>query len=291
MVLSGSLMLMDSKLDSFAPARLALSSIVAPLRYIANFPKMAIEFIGEQLTTRSTLQNSNKKLLSQNRQLKIELLQFDELKKENGRLRALLGSKVRQDAKKMVTEIISMVADPFSLQVVIDKGAIDGVFEGQPVINELGIVGQVVLVDPTSSRVILIVDHSHAIPVRVARNDILAIAEGTGDLQELVLANIPRSTDIKLGDLLLSSGLGQRFPEGYPVARITKFHYEEGNPYAEVVASPVVELDKIRHLLLLWPAELQENEINDPGREPTEINEEPITEKSILLLENEVDNG
>ena len=155
----------------------------------------------------------------------------------------------------MVAEIMSIASDPFSLQVVIDKGALDGVFEGQPVINELGVVGQVHFVGSTTSRVILIVDSNHAIPVRVARSDVRAIAEGSGNLRRLVLPNIPRSTDIQVGDLLLTSGLGQRFPEGYPVARITKFHYEEGNPYAEVVALPIVELDKIRHLLLLWPAE------------------------------------
>lgn len=253
-LLSISLMIMDSGLDSFKPVRLTLSAVVAPLEHVANFPKLAIEVVGKQLITRSTLQKNNEKLSSQNRMLKVELLQYEELKKENARLRALLGSNLRQDSEKMETEIISMAADPFSLQVVIDKGALDGVYEGQAVINELGIVGQVVLVGPTSSRVILIVDHSHAIPVRLARNDIRAIVQGTGELQELVLGNIPRSTDIKVGDLLLSSGFGQRFPEGYPVARITKFHHEEGTQYAEVVAKPLVEFDKIRHLLLLWPA-------------------------------------
>ena len=153
----------------------------------------------------------------------------------------------------MVAELLSVDSDPFSHQVLINKGALDGVYNGQPVINDQGVVGQVLHVGSTTSRVLLVTDSSHGIPVRVLRNDLRAIASGSGELDKLELRNLPRNTDIQVGDLLVTSGLGGRFPMGYPVAKISRFSYEEGKPFAEVKAVPLAALDRLRYLLLLWP--------------------------------------
>ena len=152
----------------------------------------------------------------------------------------------------MVAELISVDSDPFSHQILINKGALDGVYNGQPVINDLGVIGQVLHVGSTTSRVLLITDSSHGLPVRVLRNDLRAIANGGGELDRLELRNLPRNTDIQVGDLLVTSGLGGRFPEGYPVATVTRADYVEGKPFAQVEAKPLVPLDRLRYMLLLW---------------------------------------
>ena len=120
------------------------------------------------------------------------------------------------------------------------------------VIDDKGIVGQVTEVGTTNSRVLLIADVTHAIPVRSLRNDIRFIANGSGSLNELYLEHVPHSVDIEVGDILVSSGLGKVFPEGYPVAQVTQVVRDESRPFAQVVVSPVAKLDRLRHLLLLW---------------------------------------
>ncbi|WP_432455992.1 MULTISPECIES: rod shape-determining protein MreC [unclassified Agarivorans] len=243
----------DSKLLAFQPWRIYLHSLVSPLQYIANMPGQLMDSMSDQLETRQQLKQQNNILKEQLLLNRADQLLLESLAKENARLRALLGSPVRHDSRKLVAEIMAVDSDPFSHQVVIDKGQLDGVFEGQPVINDVGVIGQVLHVGTTTSRVLLITDASHGIPVRIARNDIRAVANGTGELGRLQLPHIPRSTDIVEGDVLVTSGLGGVFPEGYPVALISRFAYQEGKPYADVVATPLVQLDRLRYLLLIWP--------------------------------------
>jgi rod shape-determining protein MreC len=135
---------------------------------------------------------------------------------------------------------------------VINKGAINGVFEGQPVLDDRGIVGQIMQVSSTNSRVLVIADVTHAIPVRIARNNVRLIVTGSGSLNELLIPHVAHSSDIKIGDTLLSSGLGNVFPEGYPVATITSIVRDESRPFSQVRAKPVAQLDRLKYLLLLW---------------------------------------
>jgi rod shape-determining protein MreC len=250
---SVALMVADTRLDSFTKVRSYMLSLASPLQYLANVPVQLMDRVSEQVISRAQLQQQSKILEDQLRLLRSDLLTMGSLRKENARLRALLDSPVRKDGRKMVAEIMSVDSNPFFLQVVIDKGSFDGVYEGQPVLNERGVIGQVLHVASKNSQVILISDASHAIPVRIERNDIRAIAEGSGELDRLQLRHIPRSTDVKVGDRLVTSGLGGRFPEGYPVAIVSRFDYIEGKPYADLEAKPIVNLDRLRYLLLLWP--------------------------------------
>jgi rod shape-determining protein MreC len=255
LLMSVALILFDHKFDGFASTRVYLNSLVSPLQYIANLP-------GELLSASATRLASHRRLLEQNAELTLQATLMSEqlqrvtlLKEENDRLRSLLGSPVRKDARKIVAELMAVDNNPYSHQIVLDKGAIHGVYEGQPVLDDKGIVGQIMQVGSTNSRVLLIADVTHAIPVRIARNNVRLVATGSGDLDEMLMQHVPHSADVKVADLLLSSGLGKVFPEGYPVARITSIIRDEGRPFAQVRAKPIAQLDRLKYLLLLWSSD------------------------------------
>ncbi|BBQ51414.1 rod shape-determining protein MreC [Aeromonas jandaei] len=255
----------DSRFGVFSHVRVYLSSLVSPLQYMANAPGTLLDTMSTQVQTRADLIEQTKQQEQQLFTLRARLLKMDQLEHENQRLRELLGSPVHKESRKMVAELLSVDSDPFSHQVLINKGALDGVYNGQAVINDQGVIGQVLHVGSTTSRVLLITDSSHGIPVRVLRNDLRAIASGSGELDKLELRNLPRNTDIQVGDLLVTSGLGGRFPEGYPVATVTRSEYVEGKPFAQIEAKPLVELDRLRYLLLLWTD--KKPEVNDKDGE------------------------
>jgi len=257
----------DSRFGVFTHVRVYLSSLVSPLQYMANAPGIMLDTMSTQVQTRAGLIEQTKQQEQQLFTLRSRLLKMDHLEHENQRLRELLGSPVHKESRKMVAELLSVDSDPFSHQVLINKGALDGVYNGQPVINDQGVIGQVLHVGSTTSRVLLITDSSHGIPVRVLRNDLRAIASGSGELDKLELRNLPRNTDVQVGDLLVTSGLGGRFPEGYPVATVTRSDYVEGKPFAQVEAKPLVALDRLRYLLLLWTD--KKPDVHDDEEAPT----------------------
>ncbi|WP_394203790.1 rod shape-determining protein MreC [Shewanella waksmanii] len=259
-LLSVLLLLTNDKLE---PARKSVSSLLSPLQYVANIPGAMLDWSAESFATRDMLAKQNKALLNQQLLMSERLQRFEHLRQENDRLRALLGSPVHMDAKKVVAEVMEVASDPYRHYVVLNHGERSGVFVGQPVVDAQGVVGQVVEVSALTSRVLLLSDPAHAIPVRVTRNDVRMIANGTGVLDELELRHVAKSTDIRVGDLLVSSGLGNRFPEGYPVARVMSVVKDDGQNYATVSAQPLAALDRIRYLLLLWPDVQEEVEEMD----------------------------
>lgn len=239
--------------DRLEPVRNSLSSLLSPLQYVANIPGDLLDMTAESLATRNMLAKQNKALLRQQLLMSERLQRFEHLRQENDRLRGLLGSPVHMDAKKVVAEVMEVASDPFHQYAVLNHGARSGVYVGQPVVDAQGVVGQVVQVSELTSRVLLLSDISHGIPVRITRNDVRMMAIGTGSLDELELRHVAKSTDVRVGDLLVSSGLGQRFPEGYPVARVMSVEKDDGKNYATVIAQPLAALDRIRYLLLIWP--------------------------------------
>lgn len=252
-LLSVGLMLADSRLDAFANVRYLLNSAIAPLQYAANLPRELLGGLSGQLSSHQRLLAENKALQRDLLVQQSDVLLLEQLKQENQRLRELLGSPFVRDEKKLIAEVMAVDSDPYSHQVMIDKGRVDGVYEGQPVINEKGIVGQVAYVGAHNSRVLLLIDPTHAIPVQVVRNDIRVIASGSGQIDQIQLEHVPSSTDIEVGDLLVSSGLGGRYPEGYPVGRVTEFSFDNKRPFAQIKARPTVQFDRLRYLLLVWP--------------------------------------
>ena len=251
------LIFFDHKMNSFESVRGFLQSMVSPLQYLATTPKQMMNWAAENIVTR-------RQLIADNEQYKVnelvfheQALQLDIVKKENERLRALLSSPLRNDAKKMVAEILAVDSDPYTHQVVINRGANEGVFEGQAVIDDEGIVGQVLHVGTTSSRVLLITDVTHAIPVRISRNGVRLIAAGVGVIDRLTHNHVQHSTDIRVDDILVTSGLGGKFPEGYPVAKVTSVIQDESHAFARIQSQPVAKIDRLRYVLLLWPEQAE----------------------------------
>jgi rod shape-determining protein MreC len=153
---------------------------------------------------------------------------------------------------------LSLDNDPFSHQMVVDRGHRNGVYVGQPVIDASGLVGQVTAVSAYSSRILLLADASHALPVQVNRNGLRFIVQGTGRYGSVNVLHVPDTADIRVGDLLTTSGLAGRFPPGYPVARVTEVYHDPGQPFARVVAEPSAQLQRSRHFLLLFPPPREE---------------------------------
>jgi rod shape-determining protein MreC len=251
LICSGALIFFDHKMASFETARGYLQSLVSPLQYIANTPKLLMTWGSANLITRQQLMTENDQLREQQLFFHEQTMELDIVRQENERLRLLLASPVRGETKKVFAEILSVDSDPYSLQVVINRGANDGVVEGQPVIDEKGVVGQILHVGASSSRVLLISDISHAVPVRVQRNGLRLIASGSGRVDRLVHNFVTKSDDVKEGDLLVTSGLGGKYPEGYPVSRVTSVRADESREFARIYSRPVAEIDRLRYMLLL----------------------------------------
>jgi rod shape-determining protein MreC len=253
-IVSALLLVVDLNSRLLSPLRAFLATIVSPIYVIADSPYRVSRSASATLSTREALINENEELRKRNFELAQVTQQFVALREENARLRELLGSRQRLDSKVLVAELIGIVPSPTTFQVEIDKGSSSGVFVGQAVIDADGLFGQVVEVAQFSSRVMLLVDAAHAVPVQVNRNDFRSIAAGTGRMDRLELEYVPITADIRVGDILVSSGLGGHFPRGYPVGEVTSVVTDPTMTYAQVAARPVAALDRSRHVLLVFDA-------------------------------------
>lgn len=252
-VISITLILFDGRSSAMIQVRNMLESAVSGLYYFSNTPRTVLDGVSNNFIDSQKLLLENKALKQQLLEKNTDLQLLDQLKVENNRLRLLLSSPLRQDEYKKVVEVLTAEMDAYRQQVVINQGQKDGAFVGQPVIDERGVVGQVISVGDTTSRVLLLTDVTHGIPVQVLRNDVRAVANGTGHNTELILDNMPRGVDIEKGDVLVTSGLGGRFPEGYPVAIVENVQNDGSSHFARATARPLASLERLRYLLLLWP--------------------------------------
>lgn len=274
-VISFALIFVDHRTDLLTPVRNGLSVFTLPLHYIANIPHNLVEWSTESAQSRDELEQENRRLESEVLLLQRRVQKLAALVAENTRLKELLNSSDLVDDQVIVAEIIGVDPDPFRHEVIIDKGAKDEAYPGQAVLDADGLMGQLIEVGPFSSRALLISDASHGVPVHVARNGVRAIAVGSGSLDKLKLIHVPDTADIMVGDLLVTSGLGGRFPSGYPVGKVTEVHHDPGLPFAIVSATPLAQLDRSRHVLLVFSAENQEAEAahnaeQTPQPEPVE---------------------
>lgn len=243
----------DGRGSTMVQVRNLLETAVGGLYYFANTPRVVLDGVSNNFIDSQRLKMENQVLREQIREKNADLLLLDQLKVENQRLRLLLSSPLRQDEYKKVAEVLTAEMDAYRQQVIINQGKSDGAFVGQPIIDERGVVGQVISVGEKSSRVLLLTDVTHATPVQVLRNDVRGIASGTGHSEELILDHLPRTVDIAKGDVLVTSGLGGHFPEGYPVAVVETVINDGSSHFARVTARPLASLDRLRYLLLLWP--------------------------------------
>ena len=246
------MMVMDHRQQHMETVRSVLTTAVYPVQYLINLPSGIGEWLSESLSSRQTLIDQNNSLRSQQFLYDTQLQKLDALAAENMRLRALLDSSIDVSDRVLIAELLSIDMKPFSQQIVISKGSRNTVYRGQPILDAKGILGQVVHVTPFNSTSMLITDPSHALPVQVNRSGQRAIAMGTGETSRLELPHLPNNADIEVGDLLVTSGLGGRFPPGYPAARVTMVTRNPGQPFAEVQAEPTGKLESAREVLLVW---------------------------------------
>jgi rod shape-determining protein MreC len=245
-------MTVDHRARYLEGVRAVTSVALYPVQFLVDMPVRATSWAGDTLTSRSDLLQELEILRTQQLVLKTELQKLTSVEAENARLRELLQSSQRVSHQVLVAEILAADLDPFTRQVIINKGTDSEVYAGQPVLDSDGVMGQVVHVGPLSSTVMLISDANHAIPVQVLRNGLRSIAVGTGDQNAIELPYLANNADIEVGDLLVTSGLGGRFPPGYPVARVTSISRDLTQSYAKVVAAPSGRLDRVREVLLVF---------------------------------------
>tara|TARA_B100001057_G_scaffold64605_1_gene58289 strand:+ start:5975 stop:6862 length:888 start_codon:yes stop_codon:yes gene_type:complete len=243
--------------------RSVVLSLATPIYVMAEAPYALYGSAADISTDRQSL-------LQQREQLSTRLLQLEEgqqrvlfLQAENSRLRQLLGSKAQLPSQATIAEIIGIPPDPDRAAVILDKGRDDGVLPGHAVVDAQGLFGQVVDVSSSTSWVILITDRKHAVPARNNRTGVRMIVGGIGVADRLVLEDLPASTDLQDGDLIETSGLGGRFPPGYPVGTIASVEATQDSPYLQALLTPTAALLKLGHVLVIAASEVAEETEDD----------------------------
>lgn len=272
---------MDVRLKLLSEFRYYIETALYPVLIFADAPHAVSEAVSTQFTNRTELIEENERLSTENYLQRVDIMRLQTLEQENAAMRKLLNSPLHVGSRRMFAEVINVDSDPYLQRLVVNRGSSTGVYEGMPVITDEGLVGQVVNVSYASSRVLLFSDPSSAIPVVNTRNQVRAIITGTGMHNELIIDNMPRSSDIKEGDLLVTSGLGGVFPEGYPVAIVSSVGYSDDQPFAEVKAKPLVDTDKIRYVLMFW------YETNQTLTD-TEVQPKEQTDNKIILRQERI---
>ncbi|MHB1140354.1 MAG: rod shape-determining protein MreC [Sulfuricaulis sp.] len=250
--LSVALMMLDHRGHHLEKIRAGLNTLAYPVQLIAATPAYVVGGLADFFTTRRTLRTDNEKLLVERQALLARLQQFEALEQENQRLRQMLVSAVQVADKAIAAELVEVSAEPFTRKVVVAKGAKDGVYVGQSVIDAHGIMGQVTQVAGNVSRVTFITDAGHAIPVLNNRSGLRALVFGTGNPDTVKVPYLTANADIQEGDLLVSSGMGGTFPPGYPVARVTKIVNDPNEAFLFITAKPAAQLNHGKQVLLIW---------------------------------------
>lgn len=260
---------MDHRGNYVPQVRSLAQHAVEPIYHVVEWPVEALHNLVAQFQSRRALRAENERLTRQLLAQQGGLQRLQTLEEENRRLRALFDGARNQPYEYRFAELVGVALDPFSHQVMIDRGSGDGVQRGQAVIDGHGVMGQVEDVQRHFSSVRLISDPSHALPVQINRSGLRTVAFGMGETDRLILPNVPREADVRQGDLVVTSGLGHRFPSGYPVAIVTVIDREEGRTFARVEATPLAALDRGREVLLIsLPEDVGEPEEPGPAESP-----------------------
>lgn len=261
------LMVLDHRQNHLGAVRKAISVAVYPIQLVVDAPFRLWDWIREGTRSRNQLQLELSHLQAERLITKAQLQQLSALKAENARLRDLLEarSRVRDDIR--VAGIMAVDANPYRHNIVIDIGEREGAYDGQAIIDAVGVIGQVIETGMTTSQAMLISDPSHSLPVEVNRNGLRTIANGTGEIDRLDLPFITNNADIQPGDLLVTSGLGGAFPAGYPVAIVETVNRIPQEPFADVTATPTASLDQVREVMLIWSATVETATDPEPADE------------------------
>lgn len=247
------LMIVDQRGSSVQQLRAALSMPLSLMQYAVSWPVQIIDKMGNVVSTHDALVRENLNLKSDELLLKAQVQRLLAIESENNQLKALLRSSAQVRGKVLIAQLLAVDTDPFVNQVVLDKGARDGVFVGQPVLDANGVMGKIIQVGPVTSRVLLVNDTHSGVPVQNTRNGIRAIVVGDSYTGKLRLMNVPQTVDIKVGDMLITSGLGENYPAGYPVGQVISVVRDPGFQFSDIVVQPNAHPDRSRQVLLVWP--------------------------------------
>lgn len=230
----------------------SLSFIAHPILVVVDLPSNAYNWLTESSTGHSKLLQENKQLKSESLLLKARLQKIESLEKENTRLHSLLESSFKLGEQFISASLIGVNQNPNTQHILIDKGSRFDLYAGQTVLNEDGVIGQIIKVNPLTASIMLITDPNHAIPIEINRTGLRTIAVGNGIQNTLTLPYLPHHADIRIGDLLTTSGLGGVFPKGYPVAKVNKLTPLQGEAFMYTEAKTIAHIENIRDILLVW---------------------------------------
>ncbi|HUP90997.1 MAG TPA: rod shape-determining protein MreC [Solimonas sp.] len=254
----------DYRGDSLKQVRAWGTVLVSPITWLASLPFNLVS-AAEHIDTRATLEAENAELRRKQLLLDAKLQKYEALEAENHRIRELLASASELEEHVLIAEIIALSQDPYRHQITLNKGTRDGVYRGQALVDAHGVMGQIVEVGPATAVALLITYPDHGIPVEVNRTGLQTIAIGRGDGRGLRLPFLPSNADIKVGDQLVSSALGGRFPAGYPVAEVYEINHVAGEHFMEAFAYPTARLNQGRQALLVWSESFP---LPEPGEAP-----------------------
>jgi rod shape-determining protein MreC len=243
------LMFLDQRGQWLAEVRYVLQAAAYPIQLAVSSPSAAWRWLEESAQTRDALRLENERLRGRLRQLELRTLRYDALGRENAELRGLRDALPPVADKWLVAEVVNIEPNSLRQSLLLNRGTRNGVFKSQTVLDDQGLIGQTTHVGPWSAEVILITDPEHAVPVEIERTGLRTIAVGTGT--GLALPYLPGNADVKTGDLLITSGLGGVFPQGYPVARVVEIR-DAAQPLAQIRATPLARLDRVREVMLVW---------------------------------------
>ncbi len=251
----------DRQSNYLNPVRETLSFVVYPIQLAVDLQIGLTETISSYLKTQKTLMNDLEKLRTENLQLSVRAQRYSAVKRENSRLRDLLDFPAVPDQRTIVANILSIDTKSGSQQIVVNKGENTGAQVGQAMVDVHGVIGQVIKVGPYSAIGLLITDPKHSIPVELNRTGLRAVVTGIDESKKLSLSFVPMDADVVTGDLVVSSGLGNRFPSGYPVGTIKSVARVEGESFADISVEPISDLTFSREVLLVGsPSQNQEAE-------------------------------
>jgi rod shape-determining protein MreC len=251
-LLAFGLMILDKHYDQLRGIRRALSFVVYPIQVAITSPFEGWDWLSESFRTRSALRADKARLEQELRMARFRLQRFDSMETEVRQLRALRENTAGVTHKFIVGDVMNVDLDAFRARILVDKGARDGVFVGQAVLDDGGVFGQVSRVSELTCEVILISDATHATPAQDNRNGLRTVVLGSGDPNHLKLPYVSTAADIMKGDLLVTSGLGGVFPAGYPVGTVIDVRRDPAASLAEVDVQPAAALDRSRQLMFIW---------------------------------------
>ena len=267
--ISIALMVMDHRYNYLVTVHQTMSTLVYPIEWLVDAPARFSHWMVDSIADRDRLRTENTALSTALRDANLNLQTMAALTEENHRLRELNDAVSKVGEKHLIARIMRVDLDPLRHRVLLNKGQSDGVFKGQAILDTHGVFGQITQVGRFSSEAIMISDPEHAIPVRVNRSGLRTIAEGSGSTDKLILPFLTSEADIKVGDLLIASGLGGIFPAGYPVAAITRIERNPSETFATVEAKPLAMLDRDYEVMLIWYKAPETELLDGPSNAPT----------------------